>query len=37
MALQVITETRTNAERFANDQHENFINGEWVAAAGGAT
>jgi phenylacetaldehyde dehydrogenase len=37
VALQVITETRTNAEKFANGQHQNFINGDWVAAASGAT
>ena len=37
VALQVITETRTNAEKYANGHHKNFINGDWVAAASGAT
>ena len=26
VALQVITETRTNAEKYAQDHHQNFIN-----------
>jgi phenylacetaldehyde dehydrogenase len=37
VALQVITQTRANAEKFANAHHKNFIGGDWVAAASSAT